>query len=70
MDQLKLEAKKRRGVDGRVISGAEAERLAQEEADAKKAQDERIRSQTTTETFRLAVPARAPIPPTKKKPKE
>lgn len=62
-----------RGADGRIVSPEEAERRAQADAQERARLDAKIKAGTKTETFRIqpptAIPARAPIPPAKRKPK-
>lgn len=62
-----------RGADGHVVSPEEAERRAQADAEERARLDAKIKAGTKTETFQLpaptAIPARAPIPPAKRKPK-
>lgn len=64
-------AKEYRRSDGYVVSGDEAERIAQQAADEARERDRRMKAGTKTETFRLAVPVRrAPIAPPKRKKEE
>lgn len=70
LKRVYTDTKARRRADGTVVSGAEAEKEAQAAAAERALRDARIRAGTKTETFRLAVPARSPIPPAKRKPKE